>query len=110
MQQKRKVSSVLQLQLTQYVGFMYKKWDVVYVCMYICTYYNTSWPPQEKLFIWPPFSQYNKHLLRQKTGGTSLYMPQDSHWLASFEVIPPPQKVSFPPAKKMKIPHRKLFS
>ena len=29
-------------------------------------------------------------LLRQITGGACLYMPQDSHWLASFEVIPPP--------------------
>ena len=58
--------------------------------------------------IWPPFFQYNKRLLRQKTGGACLYMPQDGHWLASFEVIPPPkkkQKVSFPAAKKMKIPH-----
>ena len=35
-----------------------------------------------------------------------MYMPQDGHWLASFEVIPPPlKKVSFPAAKKMKIPH-----
>jgi len=66
---------------------------------------TTSWPPQEKLFIWPPFSQYNKHLLRQKTGGTCLYMPQDGHWLASFEVIyPPHKKVSFPAAKKWKFP------
>jgi len=23
-------------------------------------------------------------------GGACLYMPQDGHWLASFEVIPPP--------------------
>ena len=52
----------------------------------------TSSPPQEKVFIWPPFFEYNKRLLRQKTGGACLYMPQDSHWLASFEVIPPPQK------------------
>jgi len=37
-------------------------------------------------------------------------MPQDGHWLASFEVIPPPPKVSFPAAKTMKIPHAKLFS
>ena len=29
-------------------------------------------------------------LLRQITGGACLYMLQDSHWLASFEVIPPP--------------------
>ena len=31
-------------------------------------------------------------------------MPQDSHWLASFEVIPPPETISFS-AAKMKIPH-----
>ena len=65
---------------------------------------HTSSPRQEKLFIWPPFFQYNKRILRQKTGGACLYMPQDGHWLASFEVIPPP-KVGFSAAKKMKIPH-----
>ena len=70
----------------------------------------TSSPPQEKVFIWPPFFEYNKRLLRQKTGGACLYMHQDGHWLASFEVIPPPKKVSFPAAKKMKILHWKLFS
>ena len=45
----------------------------------------------EKLFIWSPFFQYNKRLflLRQKMGGACLYMPQDGHWLDSFEVIPP---------------------
>ena len=66
---------------------------------------HTSWPPQEKLFIWSLFFQYNKRLLRQKTGGACLYMPQDGHWLASFKLYPPPKKVSFPAAKKMKIPH-----
>ena len=35
---------------------------------------------KETLFIWPPFSQYNKRLLRQKTGGACLYMPQDGHY------------------------------
>ena len=33
-----------------------------------------------------------------------MYMPQDGHWLASFEVIPP-KKIVFPRPKKMKIPH-----
>ena len=47
---------------------------------------------KKSFFIWPPFFQYNKRLLRQKTVGACLYMPQDGHWLASFEVIPPPQK------------------
>ena len=39
---------------------------------------NTSWPPQEKLFIWSPFFQYNKRLLvlRQKNGlGMLVYAP-----------------------------------
>jgi hypothetical protein len=78
------------------------------VCLKEGTRYpGTSWPPQEKVFIWPPFFQYqyNKRLLRQKMGGTCLYMPQDGHWLASFEVIPPAKKGCFPAAKKMKIPH-----
>ena len=52
-----------------------------------------------KGFFLPPFFEYNKRLLRQKTGGACLYMPQDGHWLASFEVIPP-QKLVFPRPKK----------
>ena len=69
----------------------------------------TSWPPQEKVFIWPaPFFQYNKQLLRQKTGGACFYMPQDGHWPASFEVIPP-KKVSFPAAKKWYSPLKTVF-
>ena len=57
-----------------------------------------------KGFYLATFFQYKQRLLRQKTGRACLYMPQDGHWLASFEVIPPPPKVSFPAAKKMKIP------
>ena len=71
--------------------------------MYKYTYvYYASSPRQEKLFIWPPFFQYNKRLLSQKTGGACVYMPQDAgHWLANFEVIPPfPPKASFSAAKK----------
>ena len=41
--------------------------------------YHTSSPRQERPFFWPPFFQYNKRLLRQKTGGACLYMPQDGH-------------------------------
>ena len=41
--------------------------------------------------------------LRQKTVGACLYMPQDGHWLASFEVIPPP-KLVFPRPKKQNSP------
>jgi len=63
-----------------------------------------------KGFYLATFFEYNIRLLRQKTGGACLYMPQDGHWLASFEVIPPQKRVSFPAAKKMKIPHCKLFS
>ena len=37
--------------------------------------------------------------LRQKTGGACLYMPEDGHWLASFEVVPP-QKLVFPRPKR----------
>ena len=68
---------------------------------YTCVYYASS-PRQEKLYIWPPFFQYNKRLLSQKTGGACVYMPQDAgHWLANFEVIPPfPQKLVFPRPKK----------
>ena len=32
-------------------------------------------------------------------GGACLYMPQDGHWLASFEVTPPLQKLVFPRPK-----------
>ena len=70
---------------------------------------GTSWPPQAKVFIWPPFFQHNTRRMRQKTGGACLYMPQDGHWLASFEVIPPPPKVSFPTAKKMKFHTENCF-
>ena len=75
--------------------------------MYKYTYvYYASSPRREKLFIWPPFFQYNKRLLSQKTGGACVYMPQDAgHWLANFEVIPnpyppSPQKLVFPRPKK----------
>ena len=71
----------------------------VYITLY------TSLPRQEKRFLCPPFSQYTTRLLRQKAVGTCLYMPQDGHWLASFEVIPPPPKSGFSAAKKMKIRH-----
>ena len=69
----------------------------------------TSSPRQERLFFWPPFFQYNKRLLRQKTGGACLYMPQDGHWLASFEVIPPPKKLVFPRPKNENSPLKTVF-
>ena len=37
----------------------------------------TSWPPQEKLFIWPPFSQYNNVSFAPKNGRDMLvYAPE----------------------------------
>ena len=36
----------------------------------------TSSPRQERFFFWPPFFQYNKPLLRQKTGGACLHIPR----------------------------------
>ena len=41
---------------------------------------RTSSLGQERIFSWPPFFQYNKRLLRQKTGGACLYMPQDGNY------------------------------
>ena len=52
--------------------------------------FYTRLPPQDAIFIWPPSFQYNRRLLRRKTGGACLYMPQDGHWLASSEVAPYP--------------------
>ena len=46
--------------------------------MNICAEYKLA-ARQEKRFIWPaaaPFFQYDKRLLRQKTGGACLYMPR----------------------------------
>ena len=60
--------------------------------------YTSSPCQQEAIFIWPaPFCQCNRSILRQKAVGTCLYMPQNGHWLASFEVIlsPKTQIVSF---------------
>jgi len=63
---------------------------------------------RRQLFVWPRLFfnmniTINKRLLRAKKrvgGGACLYMSQDGHWLASFEAIRPPKKVSFPAAKK----------
>ena len=55
---------------------------------------------RKAFYLATPFFQYNKRLLRQKTDGAFLYMPQDGHWLANFEVMPPPQKLVFPRPKK----------
>jgi hypothetical protein len=52
------------------------------------------------------FSTYDRRLLRQKTGGACLYMPQvrHCHWLASFEVIPPQRILVFLRPKKENSP------
>ena len=50
---------------------------------------------QEKLFIWPPFFQYNKRLLRQKTGGACgmlVYMPKGWSLASHFWSYPLPPK------------------
>ena len=53
----------------------------------------------------------NKRLLRQNTGGACLYnMPQDGHWLATFEVIPPPKKLVFPRPKNENSPLKTAVS
>ena len=44
----------------------------------------------------------NKRLLRQRTGGACLYVPQDRYWLGSFDAIPPTPKDDFSAAKKKK--------
>ena len=54
--------------------------------------------PRSYIIAWrlPFFNVYvTVRLLRQNTGGACLYMQQDGHWLASFEVMPPPQKLVF---------------
>ena len=51
------------------------------------------------------FNITNVFCAKKRVWHACRYMPQHGHWLASFEVIPPPKKVSFPAAKKMKIPH-----
>ena len=45
--------------------------------------YKLAAPRGYSIITWPPFFEYNKRLLRQKTGGACLNMPQDDHWLAS---------------------------
>ena len=63
---------------------------------------GTSLPPQEAIITWSPFSQCNTRLLRRKAVGACLYMPQDGHWLASFEVVPP--QLVFPQPKNENSP------
>jgi len=66
--------------------------------------------PRKAFYLATFFSIFNKRLLRQKTGGAYLYMPQDGHWLARFEVIPPPQKkLVFPRPKKWKFHTENCF-
>ena len=82
---------------------------LLYVNVYKSRNYNTSWPSQEATYqlslLGHLFFNITNVVCAKKTCGTCLYMPQDGHWLANFEVIPPSKKVSFPAAKKMKVPH-----
>ena len=70
--------------------------------------------PRKAFYLATFLSIYNKRLLRQKTGGACLYMPQYGHWLGSFEVIPPPppspKKLVFPPPKNENSPLKTVVS
>ena len=52
----------------------------------------------------------NTRLLRQKTGGACLYMPQDDHWQASFEVTPPQKSLFFRGQKNESSPLKSAVS
>ena len=65
--------------------------------------YLVVWPwpviqagrPKKSFLFGHIFSHITNAFCAKKAGGTCLYMPQDGHWLASFEVIryyTPPQK------------------
>ncbi len=49
-------------------------------------------------------------VLRQKPGGACLYMPQEGHWLANFEIISLPQKLVFPRPKNENSPLKTVVS
>ena len=49
-----------------------------------------------------PFFNITTPSFAPKNGWGTLYMPQDGHWPANFEVIPP-QKLFFPRPKKNKL-------
>ena len=56
------------------------------------------------------FFQYSRCLLRQNVVGACLYMPQEGHWLAILEVIPPhPKKLALPRPKNGNSPLKPLF-
>ena len=57
-------------------------------------------------FYLATFFQYNKRILRQKTGWACLYMPQDCLCLASFEVIPHPKMLVFRGQKNENSPQK----
>ena len=67
--------------------------------------------PQKGFSLATPFFEYSERLLRQKMGGACLYMHQDGHWLASFEVIPPlsRKRLVFPRPKNEHSPLKTVF-
>ena len=66
--------------------------------------YNTSLPPQEKIFIWPPFFNITNGFCGKRWVGHACICPRSQNagpWLASFEIIPPlKNKVVFSAQKK----------
>ena len=52
------------------------RYVLVFLTLFSLQY--VQYKPQEAIITWPPFFQYNKRLLRQKTGGACLYMLQFS--------------------------------
>ena len=69
--------------------------------------YKLAAPQEAIINTWPPrfFTITNVFCAKKGVGHACfLFMPQDGHWLASFEVIPPPKKLVFRDQKnKMKI-------
>ena len=58
--------------------------------------------PKKSFLFGPFFFNITNVFCAKKMGGACLYMPQDGHWLASFEVILPPKKLVFPRPKNLK--------
>ena len=87
------------------VQYRYRLQGVIPTSEYCFLIDITSWPPQEKVFIWPPFFQYHKRLLRQKTGGACLYMPQDGPGLHSCSGLHKTQNIKQNKTKTSRIKH-----
>ena len=70
--------------------------------------YKLAAPRTKKSYLFGHlfFNITNVFCAKKRVGHAAcLYIcPKDGHWPAIFEVVPPPQKVDFSVAKKMKIP------